>query len=390
MKKYKNMIERKNDLITRAEEIVNNAELEKRELTEDEAQELAEIRDDVKAIKDALGIMDEISDEREEVSGKEEPQAEEERSMETRAIEEAKQFDEYIRAMALNKRDDVNLTPSANGAVIPTTIANKIIETLYNICPILDRSSKYNVKGKLVIPFYGENASGAITVDYATEFVELESNVGSFDKIELAGFLAGALVKVSRSLINNSDFNLTDFIVRRTAYAFKRWIEGQLLKGTSGKITGLSTIGAGMTVTTTSATAITADELIAVQDKVLDDYQQDAIWIMSSATRTACRQLKNQQGFYLLNDDFTSPFGKTMLGKPVYVSDNMDDIGAGKTVIYYGDMSGLATKFAEEMEIQVLVEKFATQHAIGVVGWAEVDGKIENAQKISKLVMKAS
>ena len=43
--------EKKNDLITRAEEILNTAETEKRELTEDEAMELAEIRDDVKKIK---------------------------------------------------------------------------------------------------------------------------------------------------------------------------------------------------------------------------------------------------------------------------------------------------------------------------------------------------
>ena len=51
-KNRKGMIEKKNDLITRAEEIVNAADAEKRELTEDEAMELAEIRDDVKKIKE--------------------------------------------------------------------------------------------------------------------------------------------------------------------------------------------------------------------------------------------------------------------------------------------------------------------------------------------------
>ena len=41
-KNKKALIEKKNDLITRAETIVNTAEDEKRELTEDEAAELAE------------------------------------------------------------------------------------------------------------------------------------------------------------------------------------------------------------------------------------------------------------------------------------------------------------------------------------------------------------
>ena len=383
MAKYKNLIEKKNDLITRAEEIVNGAELEKRELTEDEAAELAEIRDDVKSIKEALGIMDEIGDEREEETGEKENMGEE-RSVE---VVEREKFEGYIRSVVLNRRNtEYDLTKGDNGAVIPTTIANKIIEKLYNICPILERSSQYNVKGKLLIPFYDET-SHAITVNYATEFEDLTSSVGSFDKIELNGFLAGALVKISRSLINNSDFNLTDFIVNRMSYAIKRWLEGELLHGTASKIDGLK--GVTLSVTAAATTAITADEVIRLHDKILDDYQQDAIWIMSSATRTALRTLKTNTGIYILNDDVSSPFGNTLLGKPVYVSDNMDDMGAGKTAIYYGDMSGLATKITENMEIQVLTETYAAQHAIGVVGWLEADAKVENAQKIAKLVMAA-
>ena len=70
---------------------------------------------------------------------------------------------------------------------------------------------------------------------------------------------------------------------------------------------------------------------------------------MSPNTRTALRLLKDEVGRYLLQDDITSPFGTTLLGKPVYVTDNMPDIEAGATTIYYGDMKGLATKFSEDI-----------------------------------------
>ena len=64
----------------------------------------------------------------------------------------------------------------------------------------------------------------------------------------------------------------------------------------------------------------------------------------------------------------------------------MPKIGEGtKTIIYYGDMSGLAVKVSEDMNIEILRERFATQHAIGVVGWLEMDAKVENEQKIAKL-----
>lgn len=390
----KALMEKKNDLIVRAEAILNDAETNKRELTDDEAQELAEIRDDVRKIKEALKIAEELHEEKKEL--KEEGDAlgvdgracgdDKKREAEQKAKEDAetRAFDNYLRGRINHRAGDVDLTKSANGAVIPTTIANKIISMVYNICPILERSTKYNVKGKLVVPYYDET-SNAITVAYATEFTELESSVGAFDKIELDGYLAGALTLVSRSLINNSDFNLVDFVVEKMAYAIKRFIEHELLVGTSGAVTGLSTLT--NTVTAGATTAITADEVVQLHDAIKDDFQANAIWIMSPATRTALRTLKSTTGYYLLNDDMSSPFGSTLLGKPVYVSDNMPDMGAGNTAIYYGDMRGLATKFSEDMSIEVLREKYATQHAVGVVGWLEFDSKVEDAQKIAKLVM---
>ena len=386
---YKGLVERKNDLITRAEAILSDAETNKRELTDDEAQELAEIRDDVKKIKAALEIHDEIKDEKKELKEEAGDAMDEEKKLNEAACnEEAERraFECYVRGIINERGDDVDMTKAANGAVIPTSIANKIIAKVYNICPVLERSTKYNVKGKLVVPYYDET-SHAITVDYADEFEELTSNVGSFDKIELDGFLAGTLTLISRSLINNAQFNIVDFIVERMAYAIKRFIEGELLNGTVSKVAGLS--GVTKSITAAATNALTADEIVRLHDAIIDDYQSDAIWIMSPATRTALRTLKSTTGYYLLNDDVSTPFGTTLLGKPVYVSDNMPDMAAGKTAIYYGDLKGLATKFSEEMTIEVLREKYATQHAVGVVGWLEFDAKVEDAQKIAKLVMHA-
>ena len=380
------LVERKNELITRAEDVLALAKTENRELTDAEAQELAEIRDDVKAIKEKLEIEDDIRDMLNgEVKEETEPK-EEEKEMateETRAIDEERMFEEYIRG-TLNERSN-DMTKGDNGAVIPQTIANKIIKRVYDISPVLDRSSKYNVKGTLTIPYYDESITH-ITVDYQTEFVQMASNSGKFTStVTLGGFLAGALVKVSRSLINNSQFNIVDHVIDLMAESIARWIDKELLVGTTGKVTGLKTLT--NSVTSASASAITADEVVKLHDKVKDVYQSNAIWVMSPSTRTALRLLKDGMGRYLLQDDVSSPFGATLLGKPVYVSDQMDDIATGKTVIYYGDFKGLATKFSENINIQVLRERYADEHADGVIGWFEFDSKVEDAQKIAKLVM---
>ena len=385
----KELIEKKNDFITRADEVLNKAKEEKRELTDAEAQELAEIRDNVRRIMKTLelkGEFDKMEGQALEKEGltKDEVKAEEE----TRALAEEKEFEAYIRGQ-VNERA-TNLTPAEGSGqvLIPTTIANRIITQVYDMCPILQRSTKYNVKGKLELPYYDESTQ-SITVDWATEFQELESNVGKFTNITLTGYLAGALSLISRSLINNAQFDVVAFIVDRMAYDISRFIENALLNG-SGDVTGLSTVS--NKITAASSTALTADELIQLQGKIKDVFQGNAIWIMNETTRTAIRQLKSQTGSYLLNEvyDLSSPFKNTLLGKPVYVSDNMPEMEAGKIAIYYGDMSGLATKFSEDINIEVLREKYATQHAYGIVGWLEFDSKIENPQKIAAIQMAGS
>ena len=390
----KELNEKKNDLITRAEEVLNKAKGEKRELTPDEAQELAEIRDDVRKIKETLelkGFFDKEGGEKpmEKVEIEKEVEARKCGEKEERALADEKAFESYIRGTVLNERA-TNLTPASNsgGVTIPQTIANRIIKKVYDLCPILERSTKYNVKGKLEIPYYDESTQ-AITVAWATEFQDLESNVGKFTNIELTGYLAGALSLISRSLINNSQFDIVGFVVDRMAYDISRFIENALLNG-SGSVTGLSTVS--NVVTAADDDTITADELIAVQGKVKDVFQGNAIWIMNEETRTALRQLKSQSGSYMLTEiyDLASPFKNMLLGKPVYVSDNMPTMGAGKTAIYYGDMTGLATKFSEDINIEVLREKYATQHAYGVVGWLEFDSKIEDPQKIAAIKMAGS
>lgn len=395
----KELIEKKNDLITRAEEVINTAKTEKRELTEAEAAEIAEIRDNVRRIVRHLELVDDI-DELDRMGRKEEGEQVMEKETtkeveETRAIEiqEREAFENFIRGYVVHERaGELKPTPynpssptaGAGGALIPTTIVNYIIKKVYDICPILERSQKFNVKGNLEVPFYPAD-SNKINVAYQSEFSPLTSSSGSFDTVTLTGFLAGCLTKISRSLINNVNFDIVGFVVDEMAYQISRWIEGELLNGTQNKVSGLSTLTNG--ITAASQTAITADEVVKLHDSIKDMFQNNAIWIMSPSTRTALRLLKSNTGYYLLNDDISTPFGTSLLGKPVYVSDNMPNIAAGNRVIYYGDMRGLATKFNENINIEVLRERYADEHAYGVIGWLEFDSKVIDEQQLAVMKM---
>lgn len=381
----KKLSERRAELMGQLESMVQTCQTETRAFNEEEQANYSKILTEVRSIDATLDAADQAAG-LQRVEHRNDGTQTETRSQEEREELETRAFECYIRGVASNveTREEVNMTVGDNGAVIPSSIARKIIKHIYDVCPIYARATRYNVGGNLSIPYHDEK-NGTITMAYADEFVELEGQAAKLKSVELKGFLAGALAKISKSLVNNSDFDIVSFVITEVGDSGARWIEGELLNGTEGKVAGLSTVT--QFVIAAAPTAITPDELIDLQEKVPDAFQGDAFWIMNRETRTAIRKLKDKDDNYLLNRDLSAKWGYTLLGKDVYTSDNMPKMAGGKTVIHYGDMSGLAVKLSEDMNIEVLREKFATQHAIGVVAWCELDSKVENAQKIASLKM---
>ena len=363
----KAMLEKRQDLKDEMEALLNTAKTEDRAMNDSEVAKFDELEKSIKDIDETLKRK-ELLDNMEEKEVKVEDKL------------ELTQEEKDIKATQMTKGD--------NEATIPTSIVNKIIDKVVEISPIYARATKYKAKGTLVIPKV-DTTTDDVTVDYATEFSELVEHSNKFASVTLTGFLAGSLVKVSKSLLNNSDFNLTQFVIDRMAEKYASFIEKEGINGTTNKISGIvgSYDATGMKVTLANKSSVSADELIDIQEKVPDVYQANACWIMNRATRKAVRKLKDGQNNYLLNQIFGKAWDYELLGKPVFCSENVTALGtASRPVIIYGDISGLAIKEAETMDIQVLLEKFATQHAIGVCGYCELDAKVENTQKIAVAV----
>ena len=364
------LIEKRNSLVDEINAIFTQAETEQRALTEDEQStfdaktaELKALDKTIEAKKEArsLSMMED-----------ETPKTPEEKE-EQRSVEETERraFETLLR----ENRTAENMTKSDNGAVIPTTIANQIIERVKQLAPLYALATKFNVKGKLTFPVAGKD----ITTAYHDEFVALESQGTKFDSVFLDGHLAGALSKVSNSLINNSQFDIVSYVVNKIAESVAQFLEHELINGTT-KINGvLDLTGNAKTVTKfeTTADIPTVDELIALQVAVPQQYQSGCKWLVSNKTLVALRQLKDGNNRYLLQDDITNGFGYSLLGKPVMVSDNMTD----KNVVY-GDFSAMYVNVHEEASVQVLTEKYADEHATGVLTWLEVDARVIEPQKI--------
>lgn len=383
-KNLKALLEKRSALIAELDGMVNGLENDKGEVrafTEDEMKAYDEKKTEVEALTASIKAIQETRAEEITVPAENSPAA---NDAEQRAADEYRMFEEYLRGKAVEVRAGANWTKTDNGAVIPSTIVNKIIDKVNEISPVYQLSTKYVVGGTINIPYY-DGSEQDVSCAYSEEFSELEASAGKFKSISLAGYLVGSLVLVSRQLINNSSFDIVNYVIGKMAQKISLFLDKELINGSTGHGEGLSK--AENVVTAASQSVVTADELIDVQDTVPDVYQANSVWIMSKAMRSAIRKLKDGDGNYLLNKDATTKWGYTLFGKPVYITDAIPGIEAGKAAIYYGDFSGLAVKIGEGVSLQLLMEKYATQHAVGAVAWFEFDSKIENQQKIAVLKM---
>ena len=372
----KELIENRNAKVAQMENLLTTAKAENRLPSDEEKKRFADLEKEVKDIDAAIAMYDQMAG----LGMKKVPSAPVEM---TDAERDHKTFENAIRGIV---NEDAPTMPADAKTLIPTTVWNNIIEEVTQISPVFQMADRYNIKGKLVLPKYDKDHS-SIVMTYADEGTQAESGKIAVTSIELDGYLARCLAKISKSLINNSNFDIVGFVQTKMAQAIAKFFEHELLFGTEDKVDGLKGIATDLVVTSAKATAVTSDELMELQDKVIDNYQGGSVWIMNRATRDAIRKLKDGQGNYLLNRDFTAKWGYTLLGKDVYCSDAMDTMQATKTAIYYGDFSGLAVKVSEDANMQVLQERYAEEHMLGILAFVEWDAKVADTQKLAKLVM---
>lgn len=399
----KTLEEKRGGLISEMEQLIGKAKAEVRAFTDEEQTKIGELEKEIKGLNATIeaerraeevkaGINAKKQEERSEPEQRAERSAQQQNTNITEA--ENRAFLSLIQSgghiPAETRAGEQNITMGNNGAIIPVSIANQIINKVYEICPIMAGSTRYAVKGELNIPVWGDADGHDITVGYKQEFNELTADAGKFTSVELNGHLIGSLVLIGQSVINNSQIDITSFIISEIAKKIAQFDEKELLTGTE-KIQGA--LNTKTVFTANSATNITSDDLIDLQSMIPSAYQSNACWTMHPETFARIRKLKDANGQYLMmsnTSNITNTFPYILLGKPVYISDNMPTVEAGAKSILYGDYSGLSTNLREQVEIQVLMEKYATQHAIGIVAWYELDAKVTDHQKLAVLKQKAT
>lgn len=279
-------------------------------------------------------------------------------------------------------------TDSEGGFLVPDEFERTLVQTLEeeNVFRQLAKVVKTS-SGDRKIPVVTTKGSAA-WLDEGEEFEESDS---AFGQTSIGAYKLGTMLKVSDELLNDSVFNLENYISTEFARRIGAKEEEAFLVGNGeGKPTGIfnDTGGAELGVTAASTTAITADEIIDLVFSLKAPYRKNAVFIMNDATVKAIRKLKDGQGQYLWQPSLTAGTPDTLLNRPIYTSAYAPTIASGVKSIAFGDFGYYWIADRQGRSFKRLNELFATTGQVGFLASQRVDGKLILPEAIKVLQQK--
>src|SRR5699024_1724367 len=249
-------------------------------------------------------------------------------------------------------------TDSEGGFLVPDEFERTLVQTL-------EEENVFRQLAKVVKTSSGDRKIPVVTTKGSAACIDAGEG---FEQTSIGAYKLGTMLKVSDELLNDSVFNLENYISTEFARRIGAKEEEAFLVGNGeGKPTGIfnDTGGAELGVTAASTTAITADEIIDLVFSLKAPYRKNAVFIMNDATVKAIRKLKDGQGQYLWQPSLTAGTPDTLLNRPIYTSAYAPTIASGVKSIAFGDFGYYWIADRQGRSFKRLNELFATTGQVG-------------------------
>lgn len=211
-----------------------------------------------------------------------------------------------------------------------------------------------------------------------------------FGQISIGAHKVGTIIKVSEELLNDSAFDVADYIAKEFGRRIGAAEEEAFLTGDGkGKPTGIlnATGGAQTGVTAAAADKITADELMDLFYSLRAPYRRKAVWVLNDSTVKLIRKMKNNNGDYIWQPSLTAGQPDTILNRPIHTSAYMPVVGTGVKPIAFGNLDYYWIADRQGRSFKRLNELYAANGQVGFLSSERVDGKLVLPEAVKTLVM---
>lgn len=277
-------------------------------------------------------------------------------------------------------------TDSEGGYLVPDEFERTLIEALAEENIVRQLANVISTSfGDKKIPVVASKG----TASWTDEEAPMHESDDVFGVVNIGAHKLSTMIKVSEELLNDSVFNLENYIAREFARRIGRAEEEAFLTGNgTGKPSGILVSGE-VGVTANSSTAIIVDELIDLYHSLREPYRRNAVFIANDTTIKAIRKLKDGNGQYLWQPSLQAGQPDTILNRPAKTSAYVPAIAAGAKTIAFGDLSHYWIADRQGRSFQRLNELYAATGQVGFRATQRVDGKLVLAEAVKVLQMKA-
>lgn len=312
-----------------------------------------------------------------------------------------KAFEAFIRRGEV--RDDLVAGTDANGGyLVPEAQATEIIKLASNGNPMRELATVKTISGDSY-PFLvrSTGAGASWTTETGTRSA---TGTPTYAERRITPFEIYANPPISQQLLEDAAFDAEAEVNDAVAEEIRNQENDKFFNGTgSSQIQGIL---AGTTVddaswvdgktgiiTASSATAVTGDELIDLQDALHDDYQANATWLMNKKTFTAIRKLKqgtNGADKYLLwtPEIIGGRLTNTLMGAPVRKCSAMPVMAASSLAVVYGDIRA-AYVIVDRVGLSIMRDPYTNKPYVNFYTRKRTGGGIRNYQAFKVLKMGA-
>ena len=297
-------------------------------------------------------------------------------------------FDRHLRGKVLVHNVLSEGVDADGGYLVPEDFERNIVMALEEENVIRSLAKVITTQHERKIPV----ATGHSTAQWTAENAAYTENNPTFGQKQIDAFKLTDLCCVSVELLQDSAFDIEDYLMKEFARAFGIAEEEAFCVGTgTNQPTGIFTANGGTVgVTAAANNAITADELISLVYALKSPYRRNAKFLMNDATISAIRKLKDLNGAYLWQPSLQARQPDRLLGCDLYTSPYVPTMAAGALTVAFGDFKNYWIGDRAGRTVQRLNELYATNGQIGYVATERVDGKVILSEGIQLLKMKAT
>lgn len=280
-------------------------------------------------------------------------------------------------------------TDSEGGYLVPDEYEKKLVEALED--EVFFRSLATVIKtssGDRKIPIVTSKGEAA-WIDEGGQFPESDD---SFGQTSIGAHKLATMIKVSDELLNDSVFNIEQYISKEFGRRIGTKEEEAFFIGDGiGKPIGIFNKTGGADIGVTAATtSITFDDVMDLYYSLRAPYRNKATWLLNDSTVKAIRKLKDGNGNYIWQPSVREGEPDRILNRPYRTSIYVPELAAGNRVMAFGDYSYYWIADRQGRSFKRLNELFATTGQVGFLASERVDGKLILSEAVKTLDVKAS